>query len=95
MGINAPILAVCPTSIECIFHIIVEQEPTCELTGFDSALIHLIATYFIYDIAYPKPFKALLLMLQHHILGFSDKQPDPSSVVEIVTFFHIVSVTFV
>ena len=77
MGINAPILAVCPTSEECTFHIIVGQEPTCELNRFNSALIHLIATCFIYD-----------------ILGFSDKQPDPSSVVEIVTSLKRIDSTF-
>ena len=40
-GMNAPILAVCPTSEDCTFHVITEQEPTCELTGFSGALIHL------------------------------------------------------
>ena len=60
VGINAPILAVCPTSEECTFHVIVEQEPTCELNRFNSALIHLVATYFIYDKTYPKPFNSVV-----------------------------------
>lgn len=53
---NAPFLVVCETSEECTFHVMVEQEPVCELNGFGSGLVHLIASYFIYDIAYPNFF---------------------------------------
>ena len=63
----------------------VEEEPTCELNNFQSALIHMMGSYFIYDIAYPKPLQSLLLMIQHYVFGLEDSQPDTSAVIEIVT----------
>lgn len=57
----------------------------CELSSFGSALIHLVGSYFIYDIAYPKPLKATLLMIQHHVMGLPDIQVDPTAVIELVT----------
>lgn len=93
MGINAPTLAACPTSEECTFHVIVEQEPTCELNRFSSALIHLVATYFIYDIAHPKPFNSVVYDPALYF-RFSDKQPDPSSVKELVTSLKRLDSTF-
>ena len=55
MGINAPILAVCPASEECTFYIIVEQEPTCELNRFNSALILPLISYTTFQ-AFQSPF---------------------------------------
>ena len=75
-------------------HVIVEQEPMCELTAFGSALIHLLASYFIYNIEYPKTFKSLLLMIQHHVFSLLDKQKDPTSVIEIVTSLKRMDSTF-
>ena len=63
------------------FHVVVEQEPRCELTSLASAVVHLIGAYFIYDISYPTPFNSL----QHHVLGLKDDEPDTTPVVEIVT----------
>ena len=94
VGMNAPFLAVCWTSKGSTIHVIVEQEPMCELTVLSAARIHLIASYFIYNIAYPKPFNSLLLMIQHHILGFTDKQKDSTCVVEIVTSLKRMDCTF-
>ena len=67
------------------FHVVVEQEPRCKLTSVASAVVHLIGAYFIYDISYPTPFNSLLLMIQHHILGLKDDEPDTTPVVETVT----------
>lgn len=63
----------------------VEGEATCELSSFESALIHLVGSYFLYDIAYPKPVQSLLLMIQHYVFGLEDSQQDTPAVIEIVT----------
>ena len=94
IGVNSPYLVVCQTSAESTFHVIVEQEPTCELSAFCCALLHLLGSYFIYDIAYPKHFKATLLMIQHHRLGLPDQQTDPSAVIELVTSLQRMDSTF-
>ena len=70
---------------ETSYHIIVEEEANCELTSIESALIHLVGSYFVYDITYPKPFQSLLLMIQHYVFGLEDSQRDPPAVIEIVT----------
>ena len=63
----------------------VEEEATCELSTFESVLIHLVGSYFLYDIAYPKPVQSLLLMIQHYVFGLEDSQQDTPAVIEIVT----------
>ena len=94
VGLNAPFLVVCQTAEGSTMHVIVEQEPMCELTCFSSALIHLVASYFLYNIEYPKVFRSLPLMIQHHVLGLPDKQRDPTSVVEVVTSLQRMDSTF-
>ena len=84
MSVNmmSPFLLVCHTAEETSYYVVVEHEVmTCELSTFSSALIHLIGTYFIYDIAYPKPLYSLLIFIQHHILNLSDAQKDTPTVV--------------
>ena len=85
ISLKAPYLLVTYSAEETNFHIVVEQEIIAEVSNYESALIHLLGTYFIFDIAYPKPLCALLLLLQHYILGLSDSQHDPPSVMEMVT----------
>ena len=78
-------MIVCHSAEETTFHIMVEEEVTCELSSFENALIHLIGSYFLYDIAYPKPVQSLLLMIQHYVFGLEDSQQDTPAVIEIVT----------
>ena len=78
-------MIVCHSAEETTFHIMVEEEVTCELSSFESALIHLVGSYFLYDIAYPKPVQSLLLMIQHYVFGLEDSQQDTPAVIEIVT----------
>ena len=48
-------------------------------------MLHLMAAYLIFDIAYPKPLNSLLLMIQHHIFSLKDIQVDTPAVLEVVT----------
>ena len=82
---NAPYIVVCVSPEEVSFHIMVERDSLSEVSTFKSALIHLIASYFVYDIAYPKPWYSTLILVQHHIFGLTDKQRVPANVVEIAT----------
>ena len=82
---SAPFLVVCRTADEVSYHVLVEEESTCEVSTFNNALIHLIGSYFVYDISYPKPLYSLLVMIQHYIFGLEDSQKDSPSVVEVVT----------
>ena len=51
----------------------------------ESALLDLVGAYFVFDIRYPQPLNALLIFIQHYVFCIEDNQPDPSSVIEIVT----------
>ena len=82
---NAPYLVICTSSEATSYHVMVEQQPTTEASTFGSALLDLYSSYFVYDIAYPKPFYSLLVFIQHYILGLNDEQADPPAVIEITT----------
>ena len=85
IGVNAPYVVVCQSAEETSFHIMVERESLSEVNTFKSALIHLMAAYFVYDIAYPKPFYSTLILIQHQIFEVVDKQRVPACVIEMVT----------
>ena len=82
---KAPYLLVSSSNEETTFQVVVEQEIISELLSFQSALVMLIGTYYIFDIAYPKPLYSLLIFIQHQIFGLRDAQRNTPSVVEMVT----------
>lgn len=83
--INSPYILASSTAEEVSFHIMVERESISEVSTFKSSLIHLIASYFIFDIAYPKQWYATFIFLQHHLFGLTDKQRVPPNLIEMVT----------
>lgn len=85
IGSNSPYVMVSSSAEETSYHIVVERQPMCELSTFNFALIHLLGTYFIYDIAYPKAMHSLLLMIQHYIFGLKDTQRETPAVLAIVS----------
>ena len=48
------------------------------------AIIDLFTTYFVYDVAYPKPLKAIFIFLQHFVLDLKDDQQIPPSALKLV-----------
>ena len=50
----------------------------------ESVLIHMVGSYFIYDIAYSKPLQSLLLMIQYYVFGLQDLQNNTPVVIEIM-----------
>ena len=51
--------------------IVVERKVLFELQSFSQALVSLIALYFVFDLAYPKPCSNTLLFVQKMILKVS------------------------
>ena len=66
------------------YFITVEQMVLTESDCLKGAIVDLISTYFTFDIVYPQPLKALLLFLQHYVLGIADKQRVPNNVLILV-----------
>jgi len=56
-----------------------EQAVLLESKTVQDALIDLLATYFVFDISYPKCLSAILLFIQHHVFKIKDGQNVPSA----------------
>ena len=94
IGVNAPYIFVCEATETTSYCIAVEQEPFIETWNIESALIDLVSSYFVFDIQYPTSLNSLLIFIQHYVLCLEDDQPDPPSVIEMVTSLkHMDSVT--
>ena len=68
----------------CQVFICCEQSVYLESSNIKQAIFQLIATYFVYDIAYPKPLAPILVLLQHHIVQLKDKQPIPPAAIKLL-----------
>ena len=79
---------VCCTAEESSFFVVAEAEITSELNDFCSALIHLMAAYFIFNLAYPKAMQSLLLFIQHYVFDLQDTQKELAALIEIVSSFR-------
>ena len=73
------------------YFIICEQAQLCECKSLLDSLIDLIATFYVFDIAYPSQLAAVFLFLQQSVLGIKDRYP-PSLLDE--TFVQSVSLLF-
>ena len=67
------------------YSVVVEQDPLITTSNMESAIIDLIASYFVFDICYPVPLYSLLIFIQHFVFGLEDTQLVPPNLVEIVT----------
>ena len=61
-----------------------EQAIYLESCSVKDVIVDLIATYFVYDIAYPKHLNAIFLFLQHYVFKLIDDQPLPPATLKLV-----------
>ena len=61
-----------------------ERRIFLESKSMSDSLLDLIATYFVFDIAYPKYINAILIFLQHFVMDLPDKQPVPSTTSKLI-----------
>ena len=59
----------------------IEQVTTLHMDKLSETLAYLIASYFIFNIAYPRRFYPFLLFLQHAVMELKDSQPVPVDLV--------------
>ena len=67
------------------FFIVVEKEILVESCDMKTALLDLVATYFAFNIAYPKPLYPPLVFVQHYIFNICDVQVEPNCVGILLT----------
>ena len=70
------------------FLLIVEREILTSTENFTSALIYLLGSYYIFNIAYAKLPYPVLIFLQRYVMGIEDNQTVPKSVRQAVTVMN-------
>ena len=57
-----------------------ERQIYLESKSMRDALLDMMSTYFVFNIAYPKSLHGILIFLQHHVFNLPDQQTVPSVV---------------
>ena len=59
----------------------------CVLEAIEEVAVFVrsIAAYYAFNMAYPKPILAVLLFIQHYLLGVKDKQPAPIALTKFLS----------
>ena len=61
------------------FYVAAENMICIESKSVQDAMIDLIATYYTYDMEYPKPIAAQMMFLQRYVFDLQDNEPVPLS----------------
>ena len=56
------------------FFVCAEQQIVLESSTVRDAVLDLVASYFVFDILYPKNLNAIFTFIQHQIFGMGDRQ---------------------
>ena len=72
-----------PGADNCQVFVCCEKEIFMESKSIKDSLLDLIATYFVFDICYPKMLSAILIFFQHFVINLPDQQPVPSTVSKL------------
>lgn len=81
---NHPYLGVVIGGTSLQVYVIVERT-VLETVEVSSALSGLIATYFSFNMSYPKGLYPLLIFIQHFLLGIKDKQVTPITLTKFLS----------
>ena len=89
LGRKEPYILLSESDETTKYHIIVEN--TCMVTThtLPDALVNIICTYFIFDMAYPKQMYPLLIFLQHFVFNLKDRQKVPTSVTALCSSISV------
>jgi len=52
-------------------------------------VLDLIASYFVFDVSYPKGTGAALIFIQHKVLGLEDKQSIPLAAARLMGNYNM------
>ena len=77
---GSPYIIIVSSDVSYQFFVVIEKHILPESGSITTAILDLYASYFTFDIVYPKPLYALLLFIQHYVLCIKDQQPVPNNV---------------
>ena len=86
-GINCsqPYLLVLEGDEHFNYMLICENEVFLRIRDLTDGLFYIIAMYYIFDMAYPKPLHPVYMFLQHHVFSLLDKAHVPDIVIRTVS----------
>ena len=67
------------------YFIVSESSAGTESKGMKDAVLDLMATYYVFDIAYPTALVPLHIFFQHYVCGIKDQQPVPNSTAKLIS----------
>ncbi len=67
------------------FFVACEQAILCESKCLRDAIVDLIASYYVFDMAYPKGMTALYQFFQQYVFSIKDSSPLPTCTLKLVT----------
>ena len=67
------------------FFVVAEKQIFCESSSLIDAIKDVFATYFVFDIQYPKATNPVLIFLQRFLLDIKDLQPIPATVTRLIS----------
>jgi hypothetical protein len=83
---NSPrIIKIPDTDGVASYHIICEQTELCHCYSFPEALFLCFATYYLFNLDYPKQVVNVLMFLQDYILNYPDSNPRPAKYIAVTT----------
>lgn len=66
------------------FYVYAERQIILESMAMRDAVVDLVASYFVFDISYPKSLSAILIFIQHQIFGMTDSQSIPMAAAKLM-----------
>jgi len=73
-----------PGDENCQFLVCCEQDIFLESESVKDAIIDLISTYYVFNIAYSKPLNVVYIFLQHFVFNMTDDQTVPPATMKLV-----------
>ena len=69
------------------FYVCSEQKIVLESSSMRDAVLDLMASYFVFDISYPRSLSAILIFIQHEIFRITDSQSIPMAAAKLMGNF--------
>ena len=85
LSLNFPYIAVVVGDSTVNYYLVAERIILTDCRSLFEALKGLVATYFVANMMYPKALNALLIFVQHIVLGIKDAQTVPNVVTQVVS----------
>ena len=82
---NSPRIIVLCGEQQVQYFVVVEREVLCEAPSVQTALFLMFASYYIFNLEYPKKAAGIFFFLQDYIIAYPDSFKRPSTYLAVVS----------